>query len=83
MHAVALLSDMQTSPHRTSLEYSWYLLATRVEQYVHPTCAHLCILFRLSGVHYVASVLLYGCLYGLDYVVVLWSELCVCLCLLL
>jgi hypothetical protein len=28
-------------------------------------------------------VLLYGCFYGLDYVVLLWSELCVCLCLLL
>jgi hypothetical protein len=28
-------------------------------------------------------VLLYGCFYGLDYVELLWSELCVCLCLLL
>jgi hypothetical protein len=28
-------------------------------------------------------VLLYGCFYGLDYVELLWSVLCVCLCLLL
>jgi hypothetical protein len=28
-------------------------------------------------------VLLYGCFYGLNYVELLWSELCVCLCLLL
>jgi hypothetical protein len=28
-------------------------------------------------------VLLYGCFYDLDYVELLWSELCVCLCLLL
>jgi hypothetical protein len=28
-------------------------------------------------------VLLYGCYYGLDYVELLWSELCACLCLLL
>jgi hypothetical protein len=31
---------------------------------------------------YLASMLLYGCCYGLDYVVLLWSELCVCLFLL-
>jgi hypothetical protein len=30
-----------------------------------------------------ASMLAYGCFYGLDYLVPLWSGLCVCLCLLL
>jgi hypothetical protein len=28
-------------------------------------------------------VMLYGCFYGLDYVELLWPELCVCQCLLL
>jgi hypothetical protein len=39
----------------------------------------LCSLCCSCGLDYVASVLLYGCFYGLDYVVIL----SVCLCLLL
>jgi hypothetical protein len=39
---------------------------------------HHCALLT-TGLDYVASTLLYGCFYGLDYVVLLWSELCLCL----
>jgi hypothetical protein len=43
----------------------------------------LCTLCCSHGLDNVASVVLYGFWYRLDYVVILWSELCVCLCLLL
>jgi hypothetical protein len=43
----------------------------------------LCFLCCFYGLDYATSMLLYACFYGLDYVVLLWSELCVCLCLIL
>jgi hypothetical protein len=35
--------------------------------------------FYVDYAPYVASVLLYGCFYGLGYAVILWTEVCVCL----
>jgi hypothetical protein len=58
-------------------------LAPRTQNYNHNgTCGKLWERKPPANVDYVSSMLLYGCFYGLDYVVLLWSELCVCQCLL-
>jgi hypothetical protein len=48
--------------------------------YSYPVGETISLLY-LYNEDYIASVLLYGCFYGLDYMVILWSELCVCMCL--
>jgi hypothetical protein len=51
--------------------------------FTHPRHVRVGIRPLTYGLDYVTSMLLYACFYGLDYVVLLWSGLCVCLCLLL
>jgi hypothetical protein len=65
-----------TVAYRSVLRHKLAIILSSALPYYDPNVASY-------GLDYVASMLLYGCFYGLDYVEFLWFELCVCLCFLL